>query len=278
MAPVEYLDFCARQPGDCGAATDMVLAGVTKARAERAALLAMRNPAAVAALAASPPAATAASRRTAPVVADPAAVLTPAAAVILAPSSALTPAILRPMDMEANAPRMNSALWARLNRVNDQINHAFRATTDLATYGQADYWATPIKDGVRTGDCEDYVLEKQRALLAAGLPREALNIAVVVTAQGETHAVLLVATSKGEFVLDNMTPWVKPWNETGYRWRQRQVGGDPFKWVMVQDPSRRYVAPPVAAPSLPAPAEAAPALQPFVVAALTSQPPARQQP
>ena len=267
MPPVEYLDFCERQPGDCGAAADVVLAGVAKAKADRAALLAIGNPTALAALAASPPAATPASHGGA------APVLTPASAVALAPASALTPAILRPMDMEASAPRMNSALWARLNRVNDRINHAFRATTDLATYGRADYWATPIEDGIRTGDCEDYVLEKRRALIAAGLPPQALNIGIVVTPEGETHAVLLVATSKGEVVLDNMTPWVKPWDETGYRWRQRQVDGDPFKWVMVQDPSRRRLPAPLAAPAPAAPVEtapAAPALQPFVVAALSS--------
>lgn len=277
MPPAEYLDFCRRQPGDCGAATEIVLAGVAKARAERAALLAVRNPTALATLAASPPAATPASAAVqTPAAPAPAAppLLTPAATVTLAPASALTPAILRPADLEATAPRMTAKLWVRLNRVNDQVNHAFRAATDLATFGQADYWTTPIAAGVRTGDCEDYVLEKQRALLAAGLPREALNIGIVVTPQGETHAVLLVATSEGEFVLDNMSPWVKPWDQTGYRWRQRQVDGDAFKWVMVPDPSRRYVAPaPIPAPAAPAPtaptAPAEPAVQPFVVAELS---------
>ncbi|CAN7384971.1 transglutaminase-like cysteine peptidase [Phenylobacterium sp. LjRoot219] len=262
MPPAEYLDFCQRQPGDCGAAPQTVLAGVAKAKAERAALLAAATPTALAALASNPPAATSASRasNTAAMTAatPPAATLTPATAVALAPTDALTPAILRPLDMEASTPRMSSQLWARLNRVNDKVNRAFRATTDIATYGRVDYWATPIAYGVRKGDCEDYVLEKQRALIADGLPREALNIGIVVTPQGETHAVLLVATSEGEFVLDNMSPWVKPWDQTGYRWRQRQVDGDPFNWVMIQDPARR-----------PAPAPAAPMVERLVVASLS---------
>lgn len=258
MAPVEYLDFCQRQPLDCGAATETVLAGVAKARAERAALIAIRSPAALAALRAAPPAATPATTTT-PRTADPATV-EPAVATTLAPADALVPAVLRPLDLEPTTPRMSSALWARLNKVNDKINRSFRAATDIATYGRLDYWATPIGDRVRTGDCEDYVLEKQRALLAAGLPREALNIGIVVTPKGETHAVLLVATSEGEFVLDNMSPWVKPWDQTGYRWRQRQVDGDPFKWAVVRDPSRQYVAPPVAP---------APPAQPFTVASVS---------
>lgn len=262
MPPAEYLDFCQRQPWDCGAAPQAVLAGVAKAKADRAALIAIATPTALAALTVSAPAATPASAAALKAQPAPDATLTPATAVDLAPTDALTPAVLRPLDMEASTPRMSSQLWARLNRVNDKINRAFRATTDIATYGRVDYWATPIAYGVRKGDCEDYVLEKQRALLAAGLPREALNIGIVVTPQGETHAVLLVATSEGEFVLDNMSPWVKPWDQTGYRWRQRQVDGDPFKWVMIQDPARRAAPAPIQR----APAEPAP--QPFVVAEL----------
>ena len=133
--------------------------------------------------------------------------------------------------------RMSPQLWSKLNNINDEVNRSIREATDLATYGKVDYWATPIENGVRYGDCEDYVLEKQRALLAAGLSRENLNIAVVTTPWGESHAVLLVNTTEGEFVLDNLSPWVKPWQRVGYRWREREVGGDPFHWAMVRDPN-----------------------------------------
>jgi predicted transglutaminase-like cysteine proteinase len=79
------------------------------------------------------------------------------------------------------------------------------------------------------------VLEKVRALVEAGLPRAALNIALVTTRWGESHAVLLVATSEGEYVLDNLSPWIVGWREAPYHWTRRQVDGEAFSWVMVDD-------------------------------------------
>jgi hypothetical protein len=68
--------------------------------------------------------------------ASPAMAPTPASATILAPKDALTPAILRPMDMEPSAPRMNSAQWARLTRVTHQVDQVFPAPAALAPYGR----------------------------------------------------------------------------------------------------------------------------------------------
>jgi predicted transglutaminase-like cysteine proteinase len=47
------------------------------------------------------------------------------------------------------------------------------------------------------------------------------------------HAVLLVATVEGEVVLDNLSPWVLPWNEAPYQWLDRQAPGAPTQWVHV---------------------------------------------
>jgi predicted transglutaminase-like cysteine proteinase len=135
-------------------------------------------------------------------------------------------------------PRMTPKLWSLLNRVNGDVNGAIEQRTDIANYGVDDYWNTPLEDGRRAGDCEDYVLEKQRALLAAGVPRPALNIALVTTAWGESHAVLLVATSEGEYVLDNLTPWLVTWRQAPYRWIRRQLNGEAFRWAMVEEPRR----------------------------------------
>ena len=37
--------------------------------------------------------------------------------------------------------------------------------------------------------------------------------------------------------LISLTPWVLPWNRTGYQWRQRQVAGAAMRWAMVEDPA-----------------------------------------
>ena len=134
------------------------------------------------------------------------------------------------------APALTPDLWAQINRVNAAVNRAIVRRTDIDTYGQAEVWATPLAAGVNFGDCEDYVLEKRRALMAAGVPAPALSIAVVTTSRGEQHAVLLIDTQAGEYVLDNLTPWVLPWRKTSYQWRERQVAGSPARWASARLP------------------------------------------
>jgi predicted transglutaminase-like cysteine proteinase len=117
-----------------------------------------------------------------------------------------------------------------LNAVNRDVNRAIAPRNDL---GPTDLWTLPLADGSAAGDCEDYVLEKRRALAAAGLPPEALSIAVVRTRSGETHAVLVVDTDAGELVLDNRSQWIAPWSSLDYRWVKRQSRSDPASWVRV---------------------------------------------
>jgi predicted transglutaminase-like cysteine proteinase len=143
---------------------------------------------------------------------------------------------------EPPALAMTPELWAQVRRVNDEVNRAIRRRSDLAAYGVADRWATPLSDGGRPyGDCEDFVLEKRRALLAAGLPRGAVDIALVVTRRGEAHAVLLLNTTQGEYALDNLTPWIVPWDEAPYQWRWREVGGDPLRWAAIASRDKAVV-------------------------------------
>lgn len=124
--------------------------------------------------------------------------------------------------------------WAQINKINRKINRAIAQRTDLEIYGRDEVWATPLEDGQRYGDCEDFVLEKRRALIAEGFPPKALSIAVVLTPRNERHAVLLVNGEAGEYVLDNMNSWVTPWDKTEYRWRERQVAGSANHWAGVQ--------------------------------------------
>ncbi|WP_340645146.1 transglutaminase-like cysteine peptidase [Phenylobacterium sp.] len=138
---------------------------------------------------------------------------------------------------------MDSNAWATVNRVNTKVNREIIRRTDIDNYGVEERWSTPLEDGTKFGDCEDFALEKRRALIAEGFPPSALSIAVVTTAWNASHAVLLVAGERGEYVLDNLSPWVVPWNEAPYTFVKRQVAGDAFRWVRVdsRDPVREQV-------------------------------------
>jgi predicted transglutaminase-like cysteine proteinase len=111
-----------------------------------------------------------------------------------------------------------------IDRVNRAVNGAIRP---LAERGGADVW----KIGGSSGDCEDYALTKRAALLAKGFPSSALLMTSVVTGRGELHAVLMVRTDRGDFVLDNLSPLVKPWSATGYRFTAMQSPDNPRMWV-----------------------------------------------
>jgi predicted transglutaminase-like cysteine proteinase len=140
-----------------------------------------------------------------------------------------------PTTAESNLarPAMTPEFWSQINKVNDKVNRSIGRRSDLAGYGVLDHWATPLAEGTGFGDCEDYVLEKRRALIAGGVPDTALSIAVATTSWGEHHAVLLVETAQGAYVLDSLTPWVLPWRKANLIWHERQVAGAPFRWSMV---------------------------------------------
>lgn len=125
---------------------------------------------------------------------------------------------------------LDKAMWALAQTINRQVNRRIRQAPDADVYGAEDYWAAPAESGAR-GDCEDYVLAKRRALIEAGVPAEALSIAIVRTRWGESHAVLLLAADTGDFVLDSLTPRISRWDRVDYEWRERQAPGKIFAWV-----------------------------------------------
>jgi predicted transglutaminase-like cysteine proteinase len=229
VAPRGFVQFCERQPTDCGASPselrEMEIASA-QGQAQPVAAIAydwskvfpQAHPAQAAALNA------VATAPAAPY--DWAAVFAQAKAQPAVVKASWTPAPAR----KAAQPLVLKTVWPLLTSTNDRINRAISERTDQEIYGVSEYWALPLESGLTAGDCEDYALEKRHALIAAGVPSEALSIAVVTTVRGDTHAVLLVATDHGEYVLDNLSAWVVPWTQAGYTWRERQVAGSPSRW------------------------------------------------
>jgi len=110
-----------------------------------------------------------------------------------------------------------------IDRVNRDVNAAMKPRPEAAG---TDVW----KIGGSTGDCEDYALTKRAALLRKGFPSAALLMTAVVTGRGEDHAVLLVRTDRGDFILDNLSQTVKPWASTGYTFVSMQTPENPRLW------------------------------------------------
>jgi predicted transglutaminase-like cysteine proteinase len=134
----------------------------------------------------------------------------------------------QPRDVVLTTPA-----WRDLERVNLFVNTHVKPMTDMEHWGVVERWNYP-DDGY--GDCEDYVLQKRRLLMAAGWPREALLITVVRDKRGDGHAILTVKTDKGEFILDNQNDQILLWSDTGYRFVKRQSQSDQNLWVSLGDP------------------------------------------
>jgi predicted transglutaminase-like cysteine proteinase len=135
--------------------------------------------------------------------------------------------------LEARDVVLTPRTWNDLARINKWVNESVRPVTDMEHWGMIDRWNYP-DDGY--GDCEDYVLLKRRMLMQAGWPRQALLITVVIDKNGDGHAVLTVKSDKGEFVLDNQSPEIMLWSDTGYQFVKRQSQTDPNVWVSLGDP------------------------------------------
>ncbi|MCO5081841.1 MAG: transglutaminase-like cysteine peptidase [Rhizobiaceae bacterium] len=142
---------------------------------------------------------------------------------------------IRPRDQKPL--RLTDATWRQIVGVNEAVNSAVKPMSDIDIYGKDETWAYP--NGV--GDCEDYALEKRRALAQRGISLANLLMTVVRKADGEGHAILTVRTDRGDFILDNLNPEVLPWDHTGYRFLKRQSAQNTGRWVSIQDGDQTLV-------------------------------------
>ncbi|AQT43992.1 Transglutaminase-like cysteine peptidase [Bartonella apihabitans] len=131
--------------------------------------------------------------------------------------------ILQPVKLTQN-------VWDMMLDVNHSVNARITPATDMELYGREEYWTYPVN----AGDCEDYVLEKQKELHDKGMPLASLLITVVRKPDGEGHAVLTVRTDRGDFVLDNLRDEVFNWKDTEYTYLKRQSTQSPGKWVSIE--------------------------------------------
>jgi predicted transglutaminase-like cysteine proteinase len=118
-------------------------------------------------------------------------------------------------------------IWQAITNTNRRVNANIKPLTDQEHWGLPDRWDL-AEDG--SGDCEDYQLLKRKLLADAGLPRRAMRMTVVIDEKNEGHAVLMVRTDRGDFVLDNKTDSVTPWFQTGYVFVKRE-SQDAISWV-----------------------------------------------
>lgn len=119
-----------------------------------------------------------------------------------------------------------------LKRINRGVNLSIAPR--IKSYGQniQDGWTI----GPETGDCNDYAVTKRHELIQSGLSSRALRLSVVKTPAGVGHLVLVVVTTRGDMVLDNLTDTIRPWRNTGYEWLKIQSASNAKFWHEIKSP------------------------------------------
>jgi predicted transglutaminase-like cysteine proteinase len=140
-----------------------------------------------------------------------------------------------PNDCKSNSAEsdridLNDENSALLDRINHRVNEAIAPVHKSYDKEFQEAWTIASY----SGDCNDFAVTKRHELLLKGLPAKALRLAVVKTKSGEGHLVLLVATTKGDLVLDNLTEAIVPWHSTDYRWLKVQSAKDARAWSEVK--------------------------------------------
>ncbi len=122
----------------------------------------------------------------------------------------------------------NNKLKNLLIEVNQNVNSEILFEFDEVQYGVEEYWSYP-ESGM--GDCEDFALEKRRRLVGHGIDRAALKIATVMhKTKFYMHAILLIETDQGTFVLDQENSNVSLWYETPYVFEAREMVGGSWEY------------------------------------------------
>ncbi|MGC9417699.1 MAG: transglutaminase-like cysteine peptidase [Rhodovulum sp.] len=128
----------------------------------------------------------------------------------------------------------SGALTAKQVKLAEQLNRRINASvhpiTDIKQYQREEFWTLPTARG---GDCEDIALLKKAELIRQGLSPSRLLLATVLDRNRNNHAVLILRTNRGDYVLDNLTDRMLHWSRTGYSFLKVQDSQAPHRWTAV---------------------------------------------
>lgn len=115
--------------------------------------------------------------------------------------------------------------WKLIKDINKQWNDKITYQSDDEHYHKKDYWIFPHD---LFGDCEDICIAKRQSLLNYKIKS---NFATCWTEDNIYHAVLIVNTDYGDFVLDNRHNEVKHFGKLPYKWDK--IEWDDGKWFNI---------------------------------------------
>lgn len=128
--------------------------------------------------------------------------------------------------------------WTRVAEVNRAINLDIRPVSDIAQYGVANLWPTPLMAfASNAGDCKDYAIAKYVALSELGIATEDLRLIIVhIRGSKEDHAIVATRLEGRWLILDNRT--------SELRYDTDVADYDPLFVIQGDDVKRLKISPP----------------------------------
>jgi predicted transglutaminase-like cysteine proteinase len=136
------------------------------------------------------------------------------------------------MTFRGGSARLSQQRWDELVAINGEVNRAIRPQRNTRGLS-AEKWLI----GPSSGDCNDYAVTKRHELIKRGWPPRNLLLSEVVTRWGEHHLVLVVRTTRGDLVLDNLSANIRAWKSAPYRWVRMQLPTNSKLWTTLSERS-----------------------------------------
>lgn len=130
----------------------------------------------------------------------------------------------------AIAPAQDAQALSLARSVSALVNHTIVPRDQRFDGPQADAWTLPVAN---QGDCKRFAVMKKQMLAKAGLPPSSLLLAVVLRPDNDLHAVLVLRSASGDYVLDNLTDSVRAWTDTGYTFLKMQDPAHGERWNLI---------------------------------------------
>ena len=141
---------------------------------------------------------------------------------------------------------LNDDTLKLLSSVNVGVNKAVHFKADEELYGTGKFAIPVSRNGEPPeGDCDDYTLIKMDVLRRHGIPQETMMMGLVSEKHDPnfTHAILIVRTTGGDYVLDNRHEEVKLARDTEYKfWFAAELGENPVISKVVHADDKRETA------------------------------------
>jgi predicted transglutaminase-like cysteine proteinase len=132
------------------------------------------------------------------------------------------------MVFRGGPTKLTPERWSELSTVNTSVNRGIRPEPNLGGVATERWLIAPS-----AGDCNDYAVTKRHELIKRGWAARNLLLAEVVVPSGEHHLVLVIRTTEGDLVADNLNANIRPWTAPRYRWVRVQSPKNPLFWTTV---------------------------------------------